>query len=107
LLGLVTFTAKQRTREIGIRKVLGATVSQIVALISRELTVLIIIAIAITLPVGYYVTMQWLRSFEYHATFTWTIPLLAAGGAVAVAMLTMTVQSLKSARANPVDSLKE
>lgn len=107
LLGLVMFTAEQRTREIGIRKVLGATVGQIVGLLSRELALLIIIAIVLALPPAYYLMNRWLGSFEYHTMLTWTMPLMSALGAIGVAVLTMTLQSLKAARANPAESLKE
>jgi ABC-type antimicrobial peptide transport system permease subunit len=106
LLGLVIYTAEQRTKEVGIRKVLGATISQIVGLLSRDFMKLIIISIVLASPIAYYIMTEWLKGFEYHIGIEWWMLGLAASGAVLIAMLTISFQAIKASRANPVDSLK-
>jgi hypothetical protein len=106
LLGLVIFTAEQRTKEVGVRKVLGASVSQIVALLSKDFIRLVLISILLSTPVAYYVMNNWLKGFEYRITVQWWIFMVSAGGAVLIALLTISFQAIKAARENPMNSLK-
>jgi ABC-type antimicrobial peptide transport system permease subunit len=106
LLGLVIFTGEQRTKEVGIRKVLGASVTQIVTLLSRDFMKLIVIAIVVASPVAYYAMTGWLEGFEYHIGIQWWVFGLGALGAILIAMLTVSFQAIKTSIANPVDSLK-
>jgi putative ABC transport system permease protein len=106
LFGLVTFTAEQRIKEIGIRKVLGASVTSIVSLLSTDLMKLVIIATLIATPVAYFAMDKWLQDFEYKITINWWVFLLAGGGASIVALATISIQSVKAAITNPVKSLK-
>lgn len=106
LLGLVIFTAEQRTKEVGIRKVLGASVSQITALLSKDFMKLVIVSIIFSMPVAYYAMNNWLKGFEYRITIHWWIFLVAAGGAVMIALLTISFQAIKAAMENPVKSLR-
>ncbi|WP_439584611.1 ABC transporter permease [Dyadobacter bucti] len=106
LFGLATFTVETRTKEIGIRKVLGASVASIVGLLSLDFLKLVFVAIIIACPVAWYFMTGWLKDFEYQIRITWWI--FAAGGALAiiVAVLTIGFQSIKAALVNPVKSLK-
>ncbi|TLV01019.1 ABC transporter permease [Dyadobacter luticola] len=106
LFGLVTFTAQTRTKEIGIRKVLGASVAGIVAMISKDFVKLILISIVIALPAAWYFMDKWLQDFSYRITIPVWIYLVASILAVAVALLTISFQSIKAALVNPVESLK-
>ena len=106
LLGLVIFTAEQRTKEVGIRKVLGASVSQITALLSKDFLKLVIVSIILSIPIAYYFMNNWLKGFEYRVTIHWWIFLVAAGGAVMIALLTISFQAIKAAMENPVNSLR-
>jgi putative ABC transport system permease protein len=106
LLGLATYTAEQRTKEIGIRKVLGAEVYNIVSLLSRDFIRLVIVSILIATPVSWYAMNQWLEGFAYRMVIQPWIFLLAGVAALTIAVLTISYQSLKSARMNPVSSLK-
>ncbi|UCE18448.1 MAG: ABC transporter permease [Gemmatimonadota bacterium] len=106
LFGLSSHAAEQRTKEIGIRKVLGASIFSIVRYISKELVILVVIANLLVWPVAYYVMSTWLRNFAYRTSIEWWIFLLAGGSAVCIAILTVSVQSVKAAVANPVKSLR-
>ena len=106
LLGLVIFTAEQRTKEVGIRKVLGANVTQLVALLSKDFMKLIIISIVLSSPLAYFAMNVWLQGFEYHTDIHWWMFAVAAASAIVVALLTVSFQAIRSARANPVDSLR-
>jgi putative ABC transport system permease protein len=106
LFGLAAFIAEQRTKEIGIRKVLGATVRDIVALLSADFVRLVVIAIVIASPVAYYFMHRWLQDFAYRVPISWWIYVLAGGGAIAIALVTVSLQSVRSAMANPVESLR-
>jgi ABC-type antimicrobial peptide transport system permease subunit len=106
LLGLIIFTSEQRTKEVGIRKVLGANVSQIVTLLSKDFMKLIIIAIIVSTPVAYYFMSEWLQGFEYHIGIEWWMFAIAASGAILLAILTISFQAIKTARENPVKSLR-
>lgn len=106
LLGLVIFTAEQRVKEIGIRKVLGASVMQVVTLLSRDFMKLVGIAILFSLPVAYYVSDSWLSGFEYNIGVQWWMFGISASGAIVIALITLSFQAIKAALANPVKSLK-
>ncbi len=106
LLGLAAFTAEQRTKEIGVRKVLGASVVSIVALLSRDFLKLVFIAIIMASPIAYYAMQQWLQHFAYHVDIHWWMFALAGLLAVSVALLTVSVQSIRAATVNPVKSLR-
>jgi putative ABC transport system permease protein len=106
LFGLVTFTAEQRVKEIGIRKVLGASVGSIVNLLSTDLMRLVVIAILIASPIAWFAMDKWLQDFAYKITINWWIFLLAGGGAALIAFATVSIQSIKAALTNPVKSLR-
>jgi len=106
LYGLVSFMAVQRTKEVGIRKVLGASARHIVYLMSREFTLLIIIAFAISAPVGYYIMHKWLQNYTYRIPLSVSIFLLAVVGSIVIAWITAGQRAIKSALANPVKSLR-
>ncbi len=106
LLGLAAYTAQQRTKEIGVRKVLGASVAGITGLLINDFVKLVIIAMVIAIPVAWYVAQQWLQDFAYKMDLQWTV--FAAAGIIAllIAVITISFQSIKAALANPVISLK-
>jgi putative ABC transport system permease protein len=106
LLGLSAFTATQRTKEIGIRKVHGASIPQIIYLLYKDVMVLVVIAAVLVVPVGYYVMNNWLGNFAYQQPINFMIFALVAVLALIFAFLTVGFHSLKTARTNPVDSLK-
>jgi hypothetical protein len=106
LFGLMIFTAQQRTKEVGIRKVLGANVAQIVSLLSKDLLKLVMISTVLSIPIAYYLMTEWLNAYEYHVDMQWMVFLLAAVGAFIIAIFTLSFQAIKTALANPVDSLK-
>ena len=106
LLGLVAFTAQQRTKEIGMRKVLGATATNIVALLSKDFLKLVIVGFVLAVPVTWYTMDQWLQNFAYRTEVSVGVLALAGGAAILIALLTVSWQSLKAALANPVDSLR-
>ncbi|TDE17558.1 ABC transporter permease [Dyadobacter psychrotolerans] len=106
LFGLATFTAEQRTKEIGVRKVLGASVASIVGLLSKEFLKLILIAIIVAIPVAWYGMNKWLQSFEYRIDISWWMFVLAGFLSVAVALATVSFQSIKAALMDPVKSLR-
>ena len=107
LFGLATLSAQQRTKEIGIRKVLGANVAGIVSLVSKDFLKLVIIALVIASPIAWYIMNRWLENFAYKTAVSWWIFLLAGGTAVIIAFATVGYQSLRVARANPVYSLRQ
>jgi len=106
LLGLAMFTAEQRTREIGIRKVLGAGVLSILTLLSGEFLFLVIIALLIASPLAWWAMHVWLEDYEYKITIKWWFFGLAGVMAIVIAMLTVSVQAVKAALSNPVKSLR-
>ncbi len=106
LWGLATFSAQQRTKEIGIRKVLGATTAGIVGLLSKDFLSLVILSMVIASPLAYFGMNHWLQDFAYRIDIHWTVFALAGLAAVAVAFLTVSFQSIKAALANPVKSLR-
>jgi putative ABC transport system permease protein len=106
LFGLVTYAAEQRTKEIGIRKVLGASVSGIVALLSRDFTMLVGIAALIAFPAAWWAMSKWLETFAYRTEISWWIFLVAGAVALAIALMTVSIQTIRAALANPVESLR-
>jgi putative ABC transport system permease protein len=106
LFGLASFMAVQRTKEIGVRKVLGASVLNLWQLLSKDFVVLILISLCISIPVAWYFMHQWLLQFEYRTTISWWIFASAGLGAIAITLLTVSYQSVKAALANPVNSLR-
>ena len=106
LFGLVSFTAEQRVKEIGIRKVLGAGVGDIVGLISKDYLWLVSISILIATPIAWYAMSKWLQDFAYRIDIQWWVFALAGGLAVIIAFVTISFQSVKAAFANPVKSLR-
>ncbi|AXY73927.1 ABC transporter permease [Paraflavitalea soli] len=106
LLGLTMFTAERRTREIGIRKVLGASVPDIVALLGKDFILLVIIALVIASPIAWLFMQQWLQDFAYRIPVGWDIFLVAGMAILGITFLTIGFQSLKAALANPVKSLR-
>ena len=106
LFGLVAFTTRQRTKEIGIRKVLGASVAQIVQLLSKDFLKLVILSIVIASPIAYWAMNKWLQDFAYRVDISWWIFALAGILAIIIALLTVSYQSIRAAVANPVKSLK-
>ncbi|MEP6750113.1 MAG: ABC transporter permease [Bacteroidota bacterium] len=106
LLGLVMFSAEQRVKEIGVRKVLGASLNQIIGLFSKDFMQLIAIAFLIAAPVSWYAMHQWLQKFAYRIDISWWIFVLAAGISMMIALLTIGYQAIKAAGANPVKSLR-
>ncbi|HVU83516.1 MAG TPA: FtsX-like permease family protein, partial [Puia sp.] len=106
LLGLASYSTLQRTREIGIRKVLGASVPNIVNLLSKDFLKLVAVAILIASPIAWYVMDRWLKDFAYRISIGWWIFLAAAFLAAMIALLTVSFQAIKAAVANPVSSLR-
>jgi putative ABC transport system permease protein len=106
LLGLSAFVAEQRTREVGIRKVLGASVLQLWQLLSREFVWLVGLSLLIGAPLGYWIMHSWLNNFAYHTGLSWWIFALTAACAIGITILTVSFQAVRAAVANPVDSLR-
>jgi ABC-type lipoprotein release transport system permease subunit len=106
LFGLVLFTAQRKTKEIGIRKIIGASVADIVTMLSKDFVVLVGIAILVASPVAWFVMNRWLEGFAYRLPIRWWIFALAGATAIVIALLTVSVQAIKAALANPVKSLR-
>jgi putative ABC transport system permease protein len=106
LFGLVTFMAEQRTKEIGIRKVLGASVGTVMQLLSRDFLRLVVIAFVIAAPVAWWAMHKWLEDFAYRVDLQWWVFAAAGSIALLIALITVSVQAIKAAMANPVKSLR-
>ncbi|WP_425638029.1 ABC transporter permease [Algoriphagus yeomjeoni] len=106
LFALTAFTAEQRTKEIGIRKVLGSSIGSIVVLLSKEFAKLVVIAFLIASPIAWFAMQKWLEDYQFKQELSWQIFLGAGMFAILIAMLTTSYQSIKAATANPVNSLK-
>ena len=106
LFGLATFMAEQRMKEIGIRKVLGASVQRIVAMMTGEFVKLIIISFVIAAPVAWWAMSKWLNDFAFRVSIGWWMFILAAVLALIIALITVSIQAIRAAVTNPVTSLR-
>jgi putative ABC transport system permease protein len=106
LFGLASYTAIKRTKEIGVRKVLGSSVENIVLLISKDLLKPVLLGTAMAIPAGYFVMQTWLQNFAYRTDVQWWLFLAAAMIAVLIALLTVSIQAVKAALVNPIKSLR-
>jgi putative ABC transport system permease protein len=106
LFGMASFMAEQRIKEIGVRKVLGATVLSLWQLLSKDFVALVFISWFIATPVSYYFMHHWLQGYQYRTGITWWIFAAAAAGAMIITLVTVSYQSIKAALANPVKSLR-
>jgi putative ABC transport system permease protein len=106
LFGLASFVAEQRTKEIGIRKVLGASIAQVWRLLSWEFFALVGVALLIATPIAYFLMHRWLENYENHTGMPWWVFAAAGGGALALTLLTVSFQAIKAGLTNPVKSLR-
>ncbi|MCD6517646.1 MAG: ABC transporter permease, partial [Candidatus Aminicenantes bacterium] len=106
LFGLASYMAERRTKEIGIRKVLGASVSGVVLMLSRDFTKWVLAANVIALPIAWYIASRWMQNYAYRISISWWVYLLSGSLALTIALLTVGYQSLRSALANPADSIR-
>ena len=106
LFGLASFVAEQRTKEIGVRKVLGASISQLWLLLSKDFLTLVTISLLVASPLAYYVMGQWLQKFSYRTSVGWDVFAIACIGALIITLITVSFQAIKAATANPVKSLR-
>jgi len=106
LLGLAMFTAEQRTKEFGIRKVLGAKSGTLFSLLSRDFLILVLLAFLLATPVAWWAMHHWLENFAYHVALEWWVFLLAGIMALLIALITVSFQAVRVAMANPVKSLR-
>jgi putative ABC transport system permease protein len=106
LFALSAFMAEQRNKEIGIRKVLGASVSGITAMLSKDFVKLVIISIVIASPIAYWAMTKWLQDFAYRIPISWWMVAVAGLSAIVIALLTISFQSIKAALMNPVKTLR-
>jgi ABC-type antimicrobial peptide transport system permease subunit len=106
LFGLATYTAERRTKEIGIRKVLGASVQGIAGLLSKDFLQLVVISCLVAFPFAWWMMHSWLQNYQYRIEVSWWIFLIAGAVAILIALLTVSFQAIKAAIANPVKSLR-
>lgn len=106
LFGLATYSAEQRQKEIGMRKVLGATVASLIALLSKDFVKLVIVACCLAFPIAWWGANQWLKEYAYHITVSWWVFVLAGAMATGIALVTVSYQAIKAALINPVKILK-
>jgi putative ABC transport system permease protein len=106
LFGLATYAAEQRIKEIGIRKVLGASVRGIIAMLSKDFLKLVVIASIIAFPIAWFAMNKWLQDFAYRINISWWVFVIASVVAILIALLTISYQAIRAAIANPVKSLR-
>jgi ABC-type antimicrobial peptide transport system permease subunit len=106
LFGLASFVAEQKTKEIGVRKVLGASVLNLWGMLSKEFVMLVTVSCALAIPIAWYFLEGWLKGYKYHTEISLWIFVIACIGAMAITLLTVSYQSVKAALANPVKSLR-
>ncbi len=106
LFGLAAFTAEQRTKEIGVRKVLGASLTDIVVLLSKGFATLVVVAFVVAVPLAYLAMDRWLQNYAYRIEISWPIFLIAGLSVFLVALLTVSYQAIKAALTDPVESLR-
>ncbi|HXB06545.1 MAG TPA: FtsX-like permease family protein, partial [Puia sp.] len=106
LFGLATFTAEQRTKEIGIRKVLGANTASVVTLLSRDFLRLVGLSFLIAAPIAWWAMNKWLQDFAYRITIDWWVFALTAMLALLITLLTVSLRAIRAANANPIQSLR-
>ncbi len=106
LLGLVIYTTNTRTKEIGVRKILGASVANIVSILSKDFIQLIMIAFVIAAPIAWWATYKWLQDFAYRTTISWWVFVVSGIALLLIALITLSIQTIKAAIANPVKSLR-
>ncbi|WP_104381410.1 ABC transporter permease [Sphingobacterium sp. HMA12] len=107
LYGLTAYMAENRTKEIGVRKVLGASIFSVTRMLSKEFFVLVLLSCLVAFPIAYYITERMLSTYTYRIQMTWDLFFIAGTGALALALLTVSYQSIKAAMVNPVDSLRD
>ena len=106
LMGMIVITATRKTKEIGIRKVNGATIGEILAMLNKDFAIWVVVAIIVATPTAYYFTHKWLENFAYKTTLSWWIFALAGFLALGIALLTVSWQSWRAATRNPVEALR-
>ena len=106
LFGLTSFVAEQRKKEIGVRKVLGASVLSVWNLLSKDFIMLVAISFLIAVPLSYYFMHNWLQNYSYRTQLSWWIFIAAGVGAIVITLITVSFQAIKAAIANPVKSLR-
>jgi len=106
LFGLAAFSAEQRIKEIGIRKVLGASIPDLIGLLSKEFLKLVFVALLVASPIAWWVMNKWLQDFAYRTSMSWWVFALTGVAALLIALVTVSFQALKAAVANPVKNLR-
>ena len=106
LFGLASFVAEQRTKEIGIRKVMGASVTTLWKMLTKDFALLVVISCAIAVPIGYYLMNSWLQKYEYRTEISVWVFVITCASAILITLMTVSYQSIKAATINPVDSLR-